>query len=108
MWPSTLRFASRISIGFALTASFCWAQFSGSIQGTIQDPAGAVVPNAKVQLKNTETNVASTTQSNSEGIYRFLSLAPGSYQVTVDASGFGTTTVPFTLTTGENLNLPVS
>src|SRR5215471_18636281 len=108
MWLRMLRFTSRIVSGLSLTAAFCWAQFSGSIQGTIQDPAGAVVPNAKVQLKNKATSVISTALSNSEGIYRFVSLAPGAYQVTVDASGFAATTVSFTLTTGENLNLPVA
>jgi uncharacterized protein YjbI with pentapeptide repeats len=45
-------------------ADFSGAQFSGSIQGTVQDPAGAVVPNAKVQLKNTATSVAVATTSD--------------------------------------------
>ena len=67
-----------------------------------------MVPNAKVQLKNTETSVAAATTSDAEGNYRFVSLAPGSYQMTVDASGFNTTTVAFTLTTSQNLNLPVA
>jgi hypothetical protein len=107
MWPRTLRLASRIA-AFLLLTAFCWAQFSGNIQGTIQDPAGAVVPNAKVELKNTETTVTSSTLTDSEGNYRFVSLAPGAYQVTVAASGFSATTVSFTLTTGENLNLPIS
>jgi hypothetical protein len=107
MWPRTLRLASRIA-AFLLLTAFCWAQFSGNIQGTIQDPAGAVVPNAKVELKNTETRVTSSTLTDSEGNYRFVSLAPGAYQVTVEASGFSATMVAFTLTTGENLNLPVS
>ena len=47
------RFAALLVIASGL----CWAQFSGSIQGTIKDPASAVVPNAKVQLKNTQTNI---------------------------------------------------
>ena len=95
------------SVAVVITAS-CWAQFSGSIQGTVQDPAGAVVPNAKVQLKNTETGVVTATTSDGEGNYRFVSLAPGSYQIAVDASGFNTTTVSFTLATSQNLNVPVS
>jgi hypothetical protein len=108
MWPRTLRFASKVIAVLSFAGALCWAQFSGSIQGTIQDPAGAVVPNAKVQLKNTETSVVSTTRSDAEGNYRFVSLAPGSYQLSVDASGFSTTAVAFTLTTGANLNLPIS
>ena len=108
MWPSLPRFIVRFAVLPVVLAGFCWAQFSGSIQGTVQDPASAVVPNAKVQLKNTETNVVTTTSSDAEGNYRFVSLAPGSYQITVDAAGFNTTTVSFTLTTSQNLNVPVS
>jgi len=74
----------------------------------VQDPAGAVIPNAKVQLKNTETSVAAATTSDAEGNYRFVSLAPGSYQITIDAAGFNTSNIAFTLATSQNLNVPVS
>src|SRR5580704_11281652 len=89
---SLFRFAA---VSILATAS-SWAQFSGSIQGTVQDPAGAVVPNAKVQLKNTATTVVTTTSSDAEGNYRFVSLAPGAYEITVDAAGFTTANVSFT------------
>lgn len=107
MWPSSPRFVVRLA-AVLIAAATCWAQFSASIQGTVQDPAGAVVPNAKVQLKNMATNVATTATSDTEGNYRFVSLAPGSYQITVDASGFNQTAVAFTLETSQNLNIPVS
>src|SRR5215467_8596919 len=107
MLPSS-QFVTRFAILAAVLTASCWAQFSGSIQGTVQDPAGAVVPNAKVQLKNTATSVSVTTTSDSEGNYRFVSLAPGSYQITVEASGFNTTTVAFALETSQNLNVPVA
>ena len=108
MEPRLVSVATRLVALLMATAALCWAQFSGSIQGTIQDPAGAVVPNAKVQLKNTETSVVATTTSDAEGNYRFVSLAPGSYQITIDATGFTTTNVSFTLATSQNLNIPVS
>jgi hypothetical protein len=108
MWPSSPRFVIRLVTLLVLVTASCWAQFSGSIQGTVQDPASAVVPNAKVQLKNTDTNVVTTTTSDTEGNYRFVSLAPGSYQVTVEAAGFNNTSVTFSLETSQNLNLPVS
>jgi len=107
MLPS-LQFVTRFAVPAAVLTASCWAQFSGSIQGTVQDPAGAVVPNAKVQLKNTATSVAVATTSDVEGNYRFVSLAPGSYQISVEASGFNTTTVAFTLATSQNLNVPVA
>src|ERR1017187_5580710 len=101
---SVIRFAALSVLGTAA----CWAQFSGSIQGTVQDPAGAVVPNAKVQLKNPATSVVTATTSDAEGNYRFVSLAPGSYQLTVDATGFNTTSFAFSLETSQNLNVPVA
>ncbi len=108
MWPSSPRAVARFFAFFTLLSASCWAQFSGSIQGTVQDPAGAVVPNAKVQLKNTQTAVVTNTTSDAEGNYRFVSLAPGAYQITIDAAGFTTTNVAFTLETSQNLNVPVA
>ena len=108
MWPSSPRFVIRFAAVLILAIASGWAQFSGSIQGTVQDPAGAVVPNAKVQLKNMATSVVATSTSDAEGNYRFVSLAPGSYQLTADASGFNTTAVAFTLETSQNLNIPVA
>src|SRR5437588_447992 len=47
------------------------AQFRGAIQGTIKDTSGAVIPNAKVTLTNTETGRRQTTASTAEGFYHF-------------------------------------
>jgi hypothetical protein len=108
MWPRLPGSIFRYAISLLIAAGACWAQFSGSIQGTVQDPAGAVIPNAKIQLKNTQTSVSVSTASDTEGNYRFVSLAPGSYQITVDAAGFNTMSVAFSLETSQNLNVPVS
>ena len=97
-----------LPILLALCAGLCRAQFSGSIQGIVQDPSGAVVPNAAVRLLNLRTQVTSEAKTSAEGNYRFVSLAPGSYQITVEAQGFNRTTVKFDIATDQNLNLPVS
>jgi len=55
---------------------------TGSIIGTVRDPSGAIVPNASVDLENTETGEKQSTTSNAEGQYRFALLKPGIYQVT--------------------------
>src|SRR5215471_5058003 len=107
MSPRLTSFVLRLVAIMSLGIASCFAQFSGSIQGTVQDPAGGVVPNAKVDLKNTETGVVVSTNSNTEGNYRFVSLAPGAYQITVAASGFNTSTATFRLETAQNLNLPI-
>jgi len=98
----------RILVVLAVFAATCYAQFSGSIQGTVLDATGAVVPNAKVQLKNLGTTVVTSTVSDTEGNYRFVSLAPGSYQISVEAAGFNTSTATFTLETSQNLNIPIA
>src|SRR5258708_4745475 len=64
------------------------AQFSSGLQGTVEDPSGAVVAGATVTLTSTATKVSQQTITGSKGEYRFLSLAPGAYVVTTDSKGF--------------------
>src|SRR5215475_6948863 len=80
-----------------------WAQtITGSVSGTVTDPSGAVVPNAKVQATNVETGVVTETTTNNDGLYNLRFLQIGSYKVSVTAPGFGTTIYgPFTLETGQ-------
>jgi hypothetical protein len=74
---------------FFLGAAGAWAQgLSGSIVGTVTDPANAVVPNAKVTVKNVNTNAELPTTTDAVGAYRALGLTPGDYTVTVEAAGF--------------------
>jgi hypothetical protein len=84
------------------------AQFTGSIEGTVQDPTGAAVPNVKVTLVNTATQISNTATTDASGNYQFLSLAPGQYQITVEASGFSKEVVTATLETKQTLNVPIS
>ncbi len=75
---------------------------TGSVTGIVTDTSGAVVPNAKVTATNTETGVATSTTSNAEGFYNIRFLQIGNYKVSVEASGFGTSTYgPFALETGQ-------
>jgi hypothetical protein len=84
------------------------AQFSGSIEGNVTDPTGGGIANASITLVNTATNVSQKTTSGADGNYRFVSLAPGSYRISGTGAGFQTTTTNITLTTGQNLNVPIS
>jgi hypothetical protein len=61
---------------------------TGDITGTVTDPTGAVVPNATVMLKNTESGAIQTRSTNPRGSYRFPLLSPGTYSISVSASGF--------------------
>jgi carboxypeptidase family protein len=89
-------------------SSFAHAQFSGGLQGSVQDSTAAAIPGAALTLTNTATNVSQTVQSDAKGDYRFLSLAPGNYIVSATANGFGTSKVPFTLSTAQLMNIPIT
>jgi hypothetical protein len=64
------------------------AQFRAGVQGTISDSNGALVPQAKVTLRDTETGKIQETTSSDEGFYRILGLAPGKYELTVEKAGY--------------------
>ena len=61
---------------------------TGSVNGTVTDPSGAVIPNAKVTATNTDTGVATATTTNNDGIYNIRFLQIGNYKLTTEASGF--------------------
>ena len=60
----------------------------GSITGTVTDPQGGVVAGAKVVLLSRATGVTLHTVTSAAGLYTFISLNPGVYQVTVSQTGF--------------------
>jgi len=60
----------------------------GSISGLVTDPGGALVQGAKVVVRNPATGVTQETVSSSAGLYKFISLNPGVYQVTASQTGF--------------------
>jgi hypothetical protein len=89
--PKTLR--SRVlfmMLALALSAMPALAQFNASLQGTVSDQNGAVIPKAKVTVTSNDTGKAVTVTTSDEGYYRVGSLAPGNYSVSVEAPGFKT------------------
>lgn len=75
----------------ALIGTLAFAQTSTSrITGTVTDPTGAVLPNARVTAKNEATGVALTAVTNSAGAYSFEAVQVGSYEIRVEAQGFRT------------------
>src|SRR6266851_5307626 len=72
---------SSIAVSYAQTAT-------ATIVGTVLDPQSGVVANATVVARNVDTGIERTTQTTSEGLYRFGNLPPGVYDVRVDAQGF--------------------
>src|SRR5258708_2011622 len=86
-WVS-LRSISLFGAVLTLLGSLALAQSTGSIQGTITDASGAVVPNAQISIRGTGTDRAVT--SDSAGLYVAASLPVGVYTVQVKATGFQT------------------
>jgi hypothetical protein len=79
----------RSILGLALFAALAQAQ-TASITGRITDPAGAVVPDAEISARSTETATMTNTRTNADGYYSLPSLQPGRYEVTVVKTGFAT------------------
>ncbi len=82
---------------------------TGTIQGTVTDANGAVVPGANVEIKNLDTNSSKTLTTDDGGRFVALALPPGNYSVTISKQGFATAVAEkLELTVGQALNLPVS
>ena len=81
-----LMVAAAILVCLSLSAL---AQTTGSISGMVKDEKGAILPNAKVTLREVTTNSSRSATTDDEGRYRFNNLAVGNYEVTVETAGFG-------------------
>lgn len=91
-----------LSIRFALTGLFviglllngagtgAQTATTGIVLGTVTDPAGGIVVDAKVELTNAATNETRSTATNSAGQYVFPNVVPGEYSVRVTKEGFRT------------------
>jgi hypothetical protein len=85
-----------------------WAQAeTGQITGTIVDPSGAVVANASVKAVNSQTGAERTTTTNNAGVYVMPNLPPGTYDVTISASGFSTVKRQILLSVGQKVGADV-
>ena len=80
-----------ITLSVVLFALSAMAQIqNGQFAGTVTDPSGAAVANAKITVSNQATGLAVTATSNATGGYLIPELPPGTYKITVEAPGFKT------------------
>lgn len=93
--------AVSFSLFAVLVFVFCCASLakaqtstSGQVIGQVSDPSGAVVPRARIELRDAATGTVRETSSDSSGQYAFALIAPGVYSVTVTAPGFAQSVVP--------------
>ncbi|MEP7336603.1 MAG: carboxypeptidase regulatory-like domain-containing protein [Acidobacteriota bacterium] len=83
-------YCALLLVCLSLTA---WAQTSrGTVSGTVNDPAGAVIAGASVVLTNIETTITRSTVTNGDGLYRFDAVDLGTYTIKFTSSGFGSIT----------------
>ena len=94
MNSAAYRFLTMIAILLLATIGLLNAQtaVTGGIEGNVTDASGAAVSGAAVEATNVGDSVAHRTVTNNDGAYRFPSLIPGTYAVTIKKEGFA----PFT------------
>src|SRR6476659_10637830 len=87
-------FASRsvTMILFVILAatSNLFSQATASLRGTITDPSGAVIPEAAVTTKSSETGTLRQSTTDAQGEYSFLQVPPGTYKLAAEKRGFAT------------------
>lgn len=83
-----------VTVFFLLSAHISAQTLGGTLVGTVRDVSGAVVPGANIVATNSNTGIAQSTVSGSEGDYAIPNLAPGTYKVTAESKGFATSVVP--------------
>src|SRR5918993_5202707 len=90
MSTAFLRLALRCLVAaVAFSAAPLAAQsITGTIQGVVTDNQGLTVPAASVTLRNVDTNTVREVVTDGEGIYRFLNMPVGNYELAVELSGF--------------------
>ncbi len=88
---ATLRFSFRVLSSAALLMAFAvvaLGQSTATVQGTVTDQKGSVVPGAKITARNQATGIERTSQTDSDGNYQIAALPVGLYSIEVEAQGF--------------------
>lgn len=97
------RMAAAMIVGLASFSEPTLAQSgAGSIQGTVKDVSGAVVPGAKVHIRNEATATGVDTTTNKNGFYIAPGLFTGSYSIVIDFPGFAKNEQHLNLAAGQS------
>lgn len=102
---------SRLGAAAMILASYpvLHAQFTSSVEGTVTDGSGAVIPNATLTLKGVETGVVTTAVSSSTGYFRIPSLPSARFTLGAAASGFKSAEISeFRVQVGETRTINVT
>ena len=107
---------SRLTILLLMAALFMFCQtafgqmrITGAVTGVVTDPSGALVPGAKVVLKDTVNETTKETTANASGQFQFPDLPFGTFRLTVTATGFQTAVVEkITISASQTMDVPVA
>src|SRR6201981_1977379 len=92
-----------------LVPAFLFAQTTGTIQGPVTDPTGAVVDQATVTATNLSTNATRSATTSASGFYSIPNLVPAAYTIKFEKQGFTSVDIKSaTLTTAQVLTLNAS
>ena len=84
MQKKIFAFVSAVAVMLCLTfAALAQTQTTGTVEGTVTDPNGAVVPGVTVTLSGPNLIRPQTATSDADGYYRFASVPPGRYSIDV-------------------------
>lgn len=82
------RFAGLLAIGLLISNAAFGQLSTASVNGTVRDPKGAVIPGATVVLRSVDTGVEHRSATNGSGEYIILNITPGTYTIQASATGF--------------------
>jgi len=112
-----MRYGWKVVLGFftvlALSVPVFAQRTTGGITGTVKDGTGAVLPGVNVDLTGEYVMGAQTSITNENGVYRFLNLSPGTYNLAFTITGFAAynrngLVVAVGMTIEENVTLNLS
>src|SRR5450755_4480389 len=81
-----------VPLSLVLSAFTAFSQSTTSLRGTVSDPSAAVIPQAMVTLQDPATRFKRQILTGADGVYQFLQVTPGTYQLVVAKPGFSTLT----------------
>ncbi len=93
---------------FAATAMSQSQAAAADLSGTVSDPNGAFISGATVHARGMGTGISRTVTTNDEGMYQFIGLPPGEYEITAEAASFKKVVIsPVKLTVGQSADLTI-
>jgi len=104
-WGVVLALAVVLSVGSTKLAA--QTTTTGDVAGVVTDPSNAVVPDAKVSIRDNTKGSTQETKTNKDGAYHFYLLTPDPYTVSVTATGFETTSRPVAVALGQTVTIEI-